>query len=210
MRIRFAAVLILSFVSLQTGIAQQTTTTPAATPAAVPAAAPTATQAPIVAAPAVTPAPVAATNPDAQGRYTLHDGDDVPLKFDQDISSKTAAEGDPVAFVLAEDLKVNGVVVAREGAHALGEVSEVSKNGMMGKPGTLSIRLDYLIVGEDKIHLRGTKGKEGKDSTKSAVVLTVLFGPLGLIKHGHNIEMQKGQTLAAYVAEDIALPPAAM
>jgi hypothetical protein len=132
----------------------------------------------------------------------------VPLQFDQDISSKTAAEGDPVEFVLAEDLKVGNVVVAKAGCHAVGEVSHAEKAGMMGKPGDLSIRLDYLKVGDVKVHLRGTKGKEGANSTGATVALTVLFGPIGLIKHGHNIDIQKGTALKAFVADDVTLPPA--
>ena len=171
-----------------------------ATPA--PAAAP--------AVPAALAAVAAAPNgPDANGRYMLRDGDDVPLHFAQDISSKTAAEGDPVMFTLAEDLKVNGVVVAKEGSKAVGEVTHAEHSGMMGKAGQLDIRLDYLKVGDTKVHLRGTKGKEGASGTTSAVVLTVLFGPIGLIKHGHNIDIKQGTSLKVFVSDDTPLLPAA-
>ena len=130
------------------------------------------------------------------------------LTFAQDLSSKTAAEGDPVALTLVDDLKVGGVVVAKAGAHAVGEVTKASKSGMMGKAGDLSIRLDYIKVGDDKIRLRGTKGKEGESGVTSTVVLTVLFGPIGLIKHGKNVEIKQGQALHAFVSDDISLPPA--
>jgi hypothetical protein len=79
---------------------------------------------------------------------------------------------------------------------------------MMGKAGDLSIRLDYLKVGNVKVKLRGTKGKEGESGATSAVVLTVLFGPIGLIKHGKNIDIKKGTSLKAYVGDDVSLPPA--
>jgi hypothetical protein len=138
----------------------------------------------------------------------LREGVDVNLTFAQDLSSKTAAEGDPVALTLVDDLKVGDVVVARAGAHAFGEVTKASKSGMMGKAGDLSIRLDYLKVGDSKIRLRGTKGKEGESGTTGAVVLTVLFGPIGLIKHGKNVEIKQGQALHAFVGDDITLPPA--
>jgi hypothetical protein len=39
------------------------------------------------------------------------------------------------------------------------------------------------------------------------VVLTVLFGPIGLIKHGKNVEIKQGQALHAFVGDDIALVP---
>ncbi len=130
------------------------------------------------------------------------------LVFAQDLSSKTAAEGDPVTLKLVDDLKVGDVVVAKAGATAVGEVTKASKSGMMGKAGDLSIRLDYLKAGDTKIRLRGTKGKEGESGVTSTVVLTVLFGPIGLIKHGKNVEIKQGQALHAFVSDDVSLPPA--
>ena len=133
---------------------------------------------------------------------------DVPLKFGQDLSSKTAVDGDPVIFVLDQDIKVGDVIVAKAGSKAFGEVTNAHKSGMMGKPGDLNIRLDYLKTGDDKIRLRGTKAKEGENATTSTIVLTVLFGPIGLIKHGKNIDIKQGTQLTAYVSDDITLPPA--
>jgi hypothetical protein len=149
-----------------------------------------------------------ANAPTANGTYVLHDGDDVPLKFDQDISSKTAQEGDSVAFVLDGDLKVGDVVVAKSGSKAVGEVTAAHKAGMMGKAGELSVRIDYIRVGPTKVHLRGSKGKEGQNATGSTVALTVLFGPIGLIKHGHDIDIKAGTPLKVYVADDTPLPAA--
>lgn len=163
-------------------------------------------------APTQPPVPVAAntapTQPAAPAKLVLTEGTDVSLTFDQDLSSKTAAEGDPVACVLAEDLKVGDIVVAKAGAKAIGEVTNAKKAGMMGKAGELNIRLDYLKVGSTKIKLRGSKGKEGESGTTSAIVLTVLFGPIGLIKHGHDIDIKKGSALKVYVGDDISLDPA--
>jgi hypothetical protein len=199
------------FVSAQATAAPGNELAPAPAPAAMPAATTVATPAATPAAttpPAPAAAPVAlAVHPDATGRYTLREGDDVPLKFAQGLSSKTATDGDPVIFVLASDLTVGGVVVAKEGCKAYGEVTNAHKSGMMGKAGELNIRLDHLKVGDTKIHLRGSKGKEGESGTTSTVVLTVLFGPIGLIKHGKNIDIKEGTPLTAYVSDDVALLP---
>jgi hypothetical protein len=161
---------------------------------------------PIVNAAAAEPVNSVAT-PDASGKYRLRDGEDVNLQFSQDLSSKTSSEGDPVMLSLIDDIKVGGVVVAKAGSKAVGEVTKAEKSGMMGKAGELNIRLDYLKVGDNKVKLRGTKGKEGESGTTGAVVLTVLFGPIGLIKHGKNVEIKQGQSLHAFVADDISLPP---
>ena len=162
-----------------------------------------------VAAVVPTPAPISKNAPDANGHYMLREGEDVQLKFAQDISSKTAADGDPVAFILQDDLKVGDVIVAKAGSKAFGEVTNAKKSGMMGKAGELNVRLDYIRVSDGKIRLRGTKAKEGESGTTGAVVLTVLFGPIGLIKHGKNIDIKEGTSLKAFVADDVALPPIA-
>jgi hypothetical protein len=163
---------------------------------------------PATAVPAQNAAPAPASAPSSAAKLVLQEGTDVPLAFDEDLSSKTAVEGDPVTFLLTDDIKVGDVIVAKAGCRAFGEVTRAEKAGMMGKPGDLSIRLDYLKVGDAKVKLRGTKGKEGANGTTATVALTVLFGPIGLIKHGKNIDIQKGTALKAYVADDVGLSPA--
>jgi len=198
MRRLLASLLVILSGSGNFAIAQQAVTpVPAAVPIVAPAAAATPT--------AAVPAPSA---PDASGKYMLRDGTDVNLQFAQDLSSKTSSEGDPVTLTLVDDLKVGDVVVAKAGSKAIGEVTKAEKSGMMGKAGELNIRLDYLKAGDTKIKLRGTKGKEGESGVTGTVVLTVLFGPIGLIKHGKNVEIKQGQALHAFVGDDIALVPA--
>jgi len=145
---------------------------------------------------------------DASAKLVLKEGTDVKLKFAQDLSSKTAAEDDPVNLVLDEDLKAGDVVVAKAGAKALGTVTHVKKAGMMGKAGELNMRLEYVLVGDSRMKLRGTKGKEGQGKEGAAVALTVLFGPIGLIKHGKNVEIKEGTPLSAYVDQDFTVPAA--
>jgi len=141
-------------------------------------------------------------------KLVLKEGTDVKLKFADDLSSKTAADGDPVNLVLDEDLKVGDVVVVKAGAKATGTVTNAKKAGMMGKAGELNMRLEHLKAGDERVRLRGSKGKEGEGKEGTTVALTVLFGPIGLIKHGKNVEIKAGTPLAAYVDQDIALEPA--
>ncbi len=153
------------------------------------------------------PAPVPPPSP-MPTTVVLTEGSDVYLTFDQDLSSKTATEGDSVEFVLSEDLKVGNVVVAKTGTKAVGEVTNARKSEMMGKGGELNIRLDYLKVGSAKVHLRGTKGGEGNSGVGGAIALSLLVGVFGLLHHGKEVKVQKGTALHAYVSEDISLPPA--
>lgn len=139
-------------------------------------------------------------------KLIVREGTDVKLKFAQDLSSKTAAEDDPVNLVLDEDLKVGDVIVAKAGAKAVGTVTHVKKAGMIGKAGELNMRLEYVIVGDARMKLRGTKGKEGQGKEGAVVALTVLFGPLGLLKHGKDVDIKEGTPLAAFVDQDFTVP----
>jgi hypothetical protein len=138
-------------------------------------------------------------------KLILKEGTDVRLKFAQDLSSKTAADDDTVNLVLDEDLKIGDTIAVKAGAKALATVSNAKKAGMLGKGGELNLRLEYLIVGDSRMRLRGSKGKEGEGRVGTAVALTVLFGPIGLIKHGKNVEIKEGTLLTAYVDQDFAV-----
>ena len=142
----------------------------------------------------------------ASEKLVLKEGADVNLKFSQHLSSKTATEDDPVNLVLDQDLKIGDIVIAKAGAKAVGTITHATKAGMMGKAGELNMRLQYLIVGDTRLKLRGTKGKEGQGKEGTAVALTVLFGPIGLIKHGKNVDIKEGTPLLAYTDENFEVP----
>jgi hypothetical protein len=58
------------------------------------------------------------------------------------------------------------------------------------------------------VRIRGQKGTEGDARYGTTITLTVLFGPLGLIKHGKDVEMKSGQRLSVFTDSDatVALP----
>ena len=155
-----------------------------------------------------TPAVVPATPPTTSDKPVIKDGSDVHLKFAQDISSKTATEGDTVNLVLDQDIKIGDAVVVKAGAKAVGTIAHSKKAGMIGRAGELNMHLEYLIVGDERMKLRGSKGKEGEGKEGTAVALTVLFGPIGLIKHGKNVEIKEGTPLLAYADENFPIPAA--
>jgi hypothetical protein len=137
----------------------------------------------------------------------IREGTEMPLEFASDLSSKTAVENDPVEFLLDDDVKVGQTVVIPKGSHAKAIVSHAHRAGMMGKGGELNIQLEYLAVADNHVRLRGTKGREGDSKVGATVALTVLFGPIGLIKHGKEVQIPAGTPLTAYVEQDIWLPP---
>jgi hypothetical protein len=149
------------------------------------------------------PAAVEAARPE---KLVLKEGADVSLKFAQDLSSKTAADDDTVSLVLDQDLKIGDTVNVKAGAKAVGTITHAKRAGMMGRAGELNMKLDYLIVDDGRLRLRGTKGKEGEGKVGETVALTVLFGPIGLIKHGKEVEIKQGTPLLVYTDENYEVP----
>src|ERR1051325_6856268 len=103
---------------------------------------------------------------------TVPDGTEFSVVTTEEISSKTATEGDPLTFKVDEDVVVGGQVVIKKDAIVKGVVSDASKSGMLGRGGKLSIRIESTTtVDGQKMKLRASKGKAGDNKTGTTVAL---------------------------------------
>lgn len=142
-------------------------------------------------------------HPTQENIKVIPDGTEFTVVTIEEISSKTAAEGDPLTFKVAEDVKIDGQVVIAKDSLVKGTVGQAKKAGMMGRGGSLGIRVESATtVDNQKIKLRSTKGKEGDDKTGTTVALVVLFGPLGFLKKGKNAVIKPGTEIKVYVDEE--------
>ncbi|MEZ5499151.1 MAG: hypothetical protein R3E77_06950 [Steroidobacteraceae bacterium] len=159
-------------------------------------------------APGAEAAPVTEEAPDAAQQSTIKvpEGTEVALAFVDALSSKTNTDGDRFNLRVDGDVRVNGVVAIPSGAIAVGTVTHARKKGYMGKAGELNVILDYVSVGDRRVKLRANKGNEGDAKVGATVALTVLFGPLGLLKRGHDIDIKPGTPITAYVDQSVELP----
>lgn len=133
----------------------------------------------------------------------IPDGTEFTVVTTDEISSKTAAEGDPLTFKVAEDVKIDGQVVIAKDSLVKGVVAQAKKAGMMGRGGSLGIRVESaMTVDNQKLKLRSSKGKEGDDKTGTTVALVVLFGPLGFLKKGKNAKIASGTQIKVYTDEE--------
>ena len=133
----------------------------------------------------------------------LPDGTEFDVVTTDEISSKTAAEGDQLNFKVAEDVVINGHIVIAKNALVKGVVSSTKKAGMLGRGGNLAIRVESTTaVDKQKTKLRSSKGNEGEDKTGTTVALVVLFGPLGFLKHGKNAKVKAGTVIKVYTDEE--------
>ncbi|HET6975710.1 MAG TPA: hypothetical protein VFI24_05280 [Pyrinomonadaceae bacterium] len=139
----------------------------------------------------------------AENLKTIPDGTEFTVVTIDEITSKTAAEGDPLTFKVLEDFKIDGQTVIAKDTIVKGTVAQAKKAGMMGKGGTLGIRVESTTtVDSQKLKLRSTKGKEGDDKTGTTVALVVLFGPLGFLKKGKNAVIKSGTQIKVYTDEE--------
>jgi hypothetical protein len=140
--------------------------------------------------------------PETTANVVLPDGTEVKLITIEEISSKKAIQDDLLTFKIAEDVKIGNNVVIAKGAIAKGVVTNAKKKGMMGRSGELNIRIESTeTVDGQTIKLRSTKSGEGGDKTGTTVALTVLFGPLGLLKRGKDAVIKTDTILTAFTNE---------
>lgn len=133
----------------------------------------------------------------------LPDGTEFDIVTVDEISSKTATEGDQLTFKVFEDLKIGGVTVISKDSIVKGTVSNAEHSGHMGKSGKLGIRVDSTTaVDGQKVRLRATKGKQGDDKTGSVIALSLFISPLFLLKHGKDAKIKPGTKIKVFTDEE--------
>ena len=121
------------------------------------------------------------------------------MAFAQDVSSKTAEIGDKVLLTLAEDLSVNGVVIAHKGDSATVTITQVEKTGAGGAPGEIDFQADPLHTSLGLMPLRGTATLEGQTQLPNAAVLIPVVGPFTIFRHGKDADIKIGTPFTAYL-----------
>ena len=90
------------------------------------------------------------------------------------------------------------------GTRAYGEVTSASASEGLGVSGKMSARLLYLQLGEAQIKLQGDVAARGQGAGSAGVAI-LLSGWVGLFHRGNNAKIKAGETVTAFVDEDVAL-----
>jgi hypothetical protein len=127
----------------------------------------------------------------ASSQPVFREGTPVPLISVDDLSLKPGQSAAPVAFVLARDIQVGGIVVVKAGSTATGQARYSSGQGGEGE--TLRVRLERvrLKAGSAEVRLRNTQQR----------------GDGGPVEY-HRLEDSGRIAITLYVAEDVLLAPA--
>ena len=156
--------------------------------------------------------------------FGLEEGTPVPLKLARELSSAKEAPGNRVDFEVAEDIKVNGLVVIPKGEMAWGTIVDAKPRRRLGRAGKLDVRIDEVRLADgERVPLRASQESKGKGRsgamTGAIIASGVLFfpaAPLFLFIHGKDVVIAKGAPVTAYIDQNTALdrskfeaPPAA-
>jgi len=123
----------------------------------------------------------------------------VHLVFAQDVTSKSAEIGDRVLLTLADDLTLNGAVIAHKGDSATVTVTQVEKTGAGGAPGEIDFQADPLHTSLGLLNLRGAATLEGQTNLPNATALIPVVGPFTLFRHGKDADIKTGTPFTAYL-----------
>jgi hypothetical protein len=118
----------------------------------------------------------------------IPEGSPVSLISVEDWTSKTAENGGPVAFMLAEDIQVDGVIVAPIGSKAWGHANFTGGDDKAMHVGLDNVRLK---IGDVDVPLRNTPLKKG-----------------GAALEYHHLENSGRISLILYADGNVTLPPA--
>ena len=162
---------------------------------------------------AAKPALVVSTAPEAAPpappppvvKVKIPEGTEFPLRLEDNLTSKTAQVGDRFTISLDDDIKLSDGTVIRAGYRGVGEVVAAQKNGAMGRTGKLSILVNYLKIGDQRVRLRGSRAAEGDHRTGTQVATVILVGVFAGFVKGKNTEIIKGTRLNAFTDQDIVL-----
>jgi hypothetical protein len=126
----------------------------------------------------------------ALSKPILREGTPVSLISVEELSSKTDDGARPIDFVLANDIQVGGVLVAKAGSKAGGQVRYVSGPNAGGEAMHVELERLHLKVGTAEVPLRS---------------MPLRKGPAALIYR--RLEDSDRIAIVLYVAQNTALPP---
>ncbi|MBI4910609.1 MAG: PEGA domain-containing protein [Acidobacteria bacterium] len=131
----------------------------------------------------------------------LPEGTTVTLRLEEAISSATAEKGQPIEFTVMEDVLSGDTVVLKQGARALGAITEAEPKKRMGRSGKVDFTVEKVRAVDGRyVTLRPTKsnykghGNGLKVGLIAAGVSAVCWAcaPAALLIKGKDVSIPKG------------------
>lgn len=126
----------------------------------------------------------------------------VELEMVDTISSKTSKPGDFFKLKTALPVQRDGIEIIPAGTPVVGQVVHAQAARGGGKAGELIVAARYIELPQGQIKLRSGFGATGQDKTNDALVAAVLFGVIGMLVRGKDLELPAGHALSARLSAD--------
>ncbi len=137
---------------------------------------------------------------------TIPVGTMIQLEVTNTISTLNAHVGQKVNFRVLNDVSINGELVVQSGSKAVGKIVSVDPNGILGKPGSMSIQLSRVnAVDGSIIPISVNSVLKGKDKSATAIVVTLLLCVFGLFIEGGDAVLQAGSIVEAEVINAVEI-----
>lgn len=136
---------------------------------------------------------------------TLRRGTLVKVKLDNGISSKNASSGDRISFTVTDNVQGKKyTALIKRGTDASGKVTKAKSAKSLGRAGELDFDIyETTAIDGQRIALSSSSnGGRGGGRTLASLYLAEFWHPAGLLLKGENVEVERGTTFDAYVAED--------
>jgi hypothetical protein len=152
--------------------------------------------------------PLQVAAPPAAGNAILRIGTEIPLRLDEELTTKgkKLRVGDRFHLETAEPVMVQGVNVIPVGTPAVGEITDVRNKGMWGKSGRFEARILYMTVYGRQIRLSGKFDDKGvAGGWGAAAVSAFVFLPAGFFMTGTSAKVPAGTVVKSFLEEDVPL-----
>ncbi len=143
----------------------------------------------------------------------LADGTPVSLQLEETVSSAHARVGDPLSFIVVDDVTINGFTVIPAGSKATGSLTRVHGRRVLGMGGKLVLNVDSVeLANGDHVALRASKEMKGTSHTwrmAAGVAVTSIFyfpvAPVFLLTRGDNCTALKSTAITAHIDGNTSL-----
>lgn len=136
----------------------------------------------------------------------------VKVALEVDLNSEKNDVGDPVPYVVLEDVRVEGVLVIAQNARGQGRIARIRRRGAFGRPGRIEIDFG-TVEAVDGTPIPLTMGERAIQENKAmayavgaSIAGLAIFGPVGAVAgvfvQGEPAKVEKGKEFYLEVAED--------
>lgn len=146
--------------------------------------------------------PAAAAVATAPSQLIVPAGTQIVLANNSEVNSTEHREGHVFPLTVAQDVRVNDVVVIPRGTRAMGEITWRTGRGAFGKSGKINFSIRYLDLNGTRLPVIGNFRQEGEGATLATAGVVVLAGLIGgALVTGSRARLPAGREMTVTLAD---------